>query len=97
MDDPLQVVLRCLAFAASAENNLPQRLAIDLTVRIEHRFAEPFPDGVPHRSPSQDFMSDLVAIDQRHVVVAGRYPTGNRTFTRADPPDNSNHGNVRAF
>jgi hypothetical protein len=77
MNDSFQVVASRLLFAIRTENDLPQRFAIDLTVRVEHGFAKPLADGVPHCSIGQDLMSDLVAVYERHVAVPCRHPTGD--------------------
>ena len=48
-------------------------------------------------SVRQNFVPDLVSVDQNHVGITRRHPAGHRTLSRTDPPDNSENGNVRVI
>ena len=101
MNNPLQITPGGLLLVAGTEYDLPQSPSVDLPRRIKprrvkYRVAKTLSNGVPHRFQRQNLVANVVSIDQQNVGVTRRHPAGHRTFSRTNPPDNSDNGNGRA-
>lgn len=95
MNDPLEIAASEVLFVARPEYQLPQNSAVDLPGRVKHTVAKTLSNGVPHRLERQNFVANVVSVDQQHVGITRRNPAGHRTFSRTDSPDYSDNGNGR--